>query len=140
MSTSTKLSFGIVIGLMFAGILALFTILTGDTQRTIGSIQDGQAYNSTTTEAWTPTANAVKLIKTGSGTLGSVIITNSTAGVIDLYDATTTVNGAIYGTTTLAKIGASLAAGTYTFDVVYHQGLLIDVKGSNISSSTITYR
>lgn len=110
----------------------------------LGSIGDGQAYNSTTTDStWnTPAAitGGTKILKLGSGTLGSVVITNSTAGAFTLYDASTTINGGVYGTTTLAKIYASVAAGTYTFDIAYSRGLIVEFQSPNVASSTITWR
>lgn len=109
-----------------------------------GSIIEGQAYNSTTTDStWNAAAlisGGSKVLKVGPGTFGSVIITNSTAGSFNVYDATTTVNGGIYGTTTLARIPASLAAGTYTFDSSFGRGLLIEFQSSNVASGTITSR
>lgn len=125
-------------------LLAIVALLGGSYGVTqLGSIQDGQAYNATTTLSGfipgVPTGG-MKLIKTGGGTLGSVVITKSAAGSLELYDATTTVNGAVYGTTTLASFDATALAGTYTFDVAFSTGLLVVVPAGNLSTTTITYR
>jgi hypothetical protein len=136
---------------LIIGILAVMFLLFGGVylsnrqNSTIYSgVTDGQAYNSTTTSnTWDAKAlvtGGFKLLKTGSGTLGSVVITNSTAGSFNLYDATTTVNGGAYGTTTLARIAASVAAGTYMFDSVFNTGLIVEFQSSNVASSTITWR
>ena len=108
--------------------------------KSLGGVAQGQSYMSTTTHDFgTVSAGSSKLLKNGDGEFGSVIITNSTAGSFNLYDATSTNHGD-HATTTLAKVGASLAAGTYIFDVVFSRGLLVEFQSSNIASSTITWR
>lgn len=98
-------------------------------------------YNATTTRAAnTGTAMAnLQVIQAGPGTLGSIVITGAGTGTINLYDGTSTVTNTQWATTTLAVIPASMAAGTYTFDVTFQKGLLIEISGS-IATSTITYR
>lgn len=106
----------------------------------IGSVM-GVPYKATTTHDFGSVAvGGSKVLKTGSGLLGSLVITNSTAGSLNFYDATTTVNGGVYGTTTLAKIGASLAAGSYIFDVAFSKGLIVEFQSTNVASGTITYQ
>lgn len=101
----------------------------------------GTPYKATTTDNFgSVSVGGFKRLKTGSGVLGSLIITNSTAGSLNFYDATTTVNGGVYGTTTLAKIAPSLAAGTYIFDVAFTKGLLVEFQSTNVASGTITYQ
>lgn len=133
------------IGTMIVIVLLLGVYLFGVVNRespTIGSIQDGQAYNSTTTDQGWVDSTRFRLIKTGDGTLGSVVITLSSATAFNLYDATTTVNGGIYGTTTLAKFGASATSGTYTFDVDFTKGLIVEFPTGQVTpaSTTITWR
>lgn len=131
-------------GVLLALIVFFGFKLQSNAPSTLGSIGDGQAYNATSTSDWgIATVGAFKLLKSGSGVLGSVVITNATAGSFNIYDATTTVNGgqgAFYSTTTLSKIGASVAAGTYTYDVSFNKGLIIEFQSTNIASSTITWR
>lgn len=103
------------------------------------SVSLGSEYVSTTTSATFAVAPAFKTLVEGRGTLGSMVVTTTGTGVINVYDATTTTNGAIYGTTTLVKLTTS-AAGTYEFDLVFNTGLLIETVGSNTGSTTITYR
>lgn len=136
---------------IIASVFVLFLIFLGSylgkevnaPDVSLGSIIDGQAYNSTTTSSsWNTPALSVggtKLLKTGSGTFGSVIITNETAGSFNVYDATSTNHGD-HATTTLAQIYASVAENTYTFDSVFTRGLLIEFQSSNVASSTITWR
>jgi hypothetical protein len=83
-------------------------------------------------------------IKTGYGSLGSVVITGAAAGVLNFYDATTTnatKRDATQATSTLlvASLPASLAAGTYTFDVTFSRGLIVDIIGT-APTSTVTFR
>jgi len=66
-----------------------------------------ESYNATNTAAFPTNVGGYQLLKTGYGVLGSVVVTTNTIGQIEVYDATTTRNGATYGTTTLAKFGPS---------------------------------
>jgi len=106
----------------------------------LSGVTSGQSYMATTTHDFgTVSVGSRKLLKGGAGEFGSVIITNSTAGSFNLYDATSTNHGD-HATTTLAKIGASLAAGTYVFDVSFSRGLLVEFQSTNVASGTITWR
>lgn len=121
-------------------LLVVFGVGYSNKNVNLGSVTAGNEYNSTTTSPTFAVAPAFKLLKTGSGTLGSLIVTlSASGGVINIYDATTTTNGAIYGTTTLAKVSTA-TAGTYVFDTVFNRGLLVETVGSNIGSTTITWR
>lgn len=106
-----------------------------------GSIETGQEYNATTTRTIAGTALTSRALKTVSGSLGSVIITGAGAGVINLYDSTTTPATAETYTTVplLASIPASAAAGTYVFDSAFSNGLYVELTGT-AATSTITWR
>lgn len=130
------LGFAILIGGLF-GYNAI-----RETPKTLGSIQDGQAYSSITT-ATGLTANK-DLIKLGSGTLGSVVITGAAAGTFELYDATTTNASlrTITATSSLTKLASfptNAAVGTYTFDIAFSQGLIVAFTSTQ-GTTTITYR
>lgn len=120
--------------------LSIFALVL-QTQKgaSFGSVSVGNEYVSTTTSATFAVAPAFKTLVQGPGTLGSIVVTTTGTGVINVYDATTTTNGAIYGTTTLVKLTTS-AAGTYTFDMIFNTGLLVETVGTNTGSTTITYR
>lgn len=114
-----------------------------------GSVNQGNEYYATTTDAtWSGTTFAsAKVINTGVGALGSVIIEKATAaGTINIYDATTTnvnlrTNNLATTTITLASFLSTALGGTYTFDATYLNGLIIEVGTSaGVASSTITYR
>lgn len=123
-------------------LIAIITALGGGyTAMNLGSTQDGQAYTSVTTA----TGLSYKdLLKLGGGTLGSVVITGAGAGTFELYDATTTNSTlrTITATSSLKKImsfPASAAAGTYTCDCAFSQGLIAAFVGVQ-GTTTITFR
>ncbi len=108
----------------------------------LGSVSIGGEYQGTTTSIGR--FPAVAVLKTEQGTLGSVIITGANTGTINIYDATTTSilqRNQSQGTSTilLATFPASATAGTYTFDRVFFNGLLIETIGL-MPTTTITSR
>lgn len=121
-----------------AAIAALFLgyILGTAPQTSFGSVETGQEYNATTTSAGGTyaTVSGDKLLKTGSGALGSVVITGANTGVLNFYNGTTTSGYLI------ASIPASAAAGTYTFDATFTTGLFVDLVSGSMPTTTITYR
>lgn len=122
------------------GLCVFFGFRNVGDNSTFGSIDNYDAYNATTTSFnWSGFAQGVQL-KTSSGVLGSIVLGNATAvGTITLYDATTTVNGAVYGTTTLAVINTGATPNTYTYDVAFSRGLLA-VSSATLATSTITWK
>ena len=134
--------FGGVLGTLVIILAFLIGVSGGiDGNKSLGSVdQESGGYLSTTTLDFSvPVVGGYRLLKNGSGILGSVVITNSTAGSFNLYDATST-NHNDYATTTLAKISASVAAGTYTFDSVFSRGLVIEFQATNVASGTVTWK
>lgn len=126
--------------LIVGGSLGLF--LRGDTIIQTGSVLRTGEYQATTTGDLI-TFPASYLFSDTSATLGSVVITGANTGRMTFYNATTTNTTlrANKATTTLiiADIPASTAAGTYTFDIIAPDGLLIETTGS-LPTSTITWR
>lgn len=127
-------------------LIALFAILSIWLSPSVvsGSVSVSSEYYSTTTTA---TGNpTIRLIKSGPGTLGSVVITGAQVGTIDIYNATTTdvnqrTNQAPTSTILLAQFPASAPAGTYTFDVVATNGIMLVTSAApTVPTSTITYR
>lgn len=112
---------------------------------TFGSVTRASEYQATTTKkAVTGAAGVTSLtvLSTGPCTLGSVIITGANTGIVNFYDATSTVTNTEWATTTIATIPASAAAGTYTFDAQCYKGLMYELVGTAATAptSTITYR
>lgn len=132
--------------LLIAVTLAMLVLQTP--QNAYGSIRVGDELFATSTAAnavYGATITGDTLIKTGTGALGSVIITGANTGIINFYNATTSNVSARTGNTAtstilLASFPASAAAGTYTFDVVYTTGLLVELESGLMATSTITYR
>lgn len=119
-------------------LLAIVAILGGVNYAVspkLGSISDGGAYNSTTT----PTIGAnVRMIKTGQGILGSVVIGVTSATTFELRNATSTTDIA---STTIVSIAASPAIGsTMTVDASFDRGLGIVFPDSFTGRYTITYK
>lgn len=89
-------------------------------------------------------ANTV-LIKSGGQTmLGSVIVTGSNSGIIDLYDATTSdvnlrTSNLATSSIRIANFPTNTATGTYVFDTVVKRGLLY-VGSGTVATSTITWK
>lgn len=106
-----------------------------------GSTFVGSEYQATTTAA--SIAVPIRYVKTGWGSLGSVVVTGANTGKLYLYNATTsnvTLRGGKATTSILlAEMPASVAAGTYTFDVEFTDGLMVVTEGS-APTSTITWR
>lgn len=112
----------------------------------LGQVAIDESYNSTTTQStWNNTTGCWRLIKPGFGTLHTINLSLSTSNAkITLYDATTTVNGNIYGTTTLAEIPLGASAGSYIYKTAFARGLVADFSNGgtcpSIASTTITYK
>lgn len=132
----------LVITLIVIAIVGVIFALSGQEgpKKLGGGSVFGGAYTATTSQQNWVDATQFHLLKSGPGVLGSVVITLSSATTFNLYDATTTVNGGIYGTTTLAKFGASVGAGTYVFDAAFARGLIIEYPAGQVTpaSTTIT--
>ena len=115
------------------------------------SIQDGEAYNYTRVTNLNASTSP-QIIKAGNGTLGSIVVSSTTVGTLNVYDGTKmdvkTLLGASTGqtyatttaTSTMALMGASIAAGTYTFDVAFTNNLVIMPSVDFYGSYTITWR
>jgi hypothetical protein len=133
---------------LIGSLVALLLVFTANfgqylnNQMTFGSVAVGGEYQSTTTKPYNGSSlTNLTVLKSESGTMGSVIITGAGAGVMTLYDATTT-NSSLRtkaATTTLVSIPASAAAGTYTFDIQFYQGLIVELSGT-VPTSTISWR
>lgn len=119
----------------------------------LGSTVGGNDYQATSTgfgaiygaQSFNLLAVGSQVIKGGYGSFGSVIITGANTGVFNIYNATTTdinkrVQTKASSTILLASFPASATAGTYIFDEVFTDGLLIDLISGQIPTTTITYR
>ena len=133
------------------GLIALIAALSGyiasikDTPTlALGSVTQGNEYFSTTTKNIVDgTVLTDRTLKTGPGSLAQITITGAAAGVVNLCDATTTViadrNNKATSSLTCWNIPASTAAGTYTFDAIFGDGLIIDTVAT-APTSTVMWR
>lgn len=71
------------------------------------------------------------LVATGRGVLHSIVVNTTSAGTIIVADSTTTTTPAI------ATLKASVAEGTYLYDVVFANGLFVTTGAA--SDITVTY-
>lgn len=142
MTNKTRIS---ILSIIFGGALLtalFFALFDQKPQNVLGSVDQGGEYKATTTDA---TFTLPKSIQIGSGTLGSVVITTAGVGKLTLYDATTTNVGLrapnkATSTQTLANFVITTTVGTYTFDASFYDGLIAEFTGTNVASTTITYR
>lgn len=131
----------IALSVVLMGMMIVLSFI-GQARRADASVPRFAEYTGTTTS--TGRFNAEQMIQSGAGTLGSVVITGAAAGVINIYDATTSnVNlrtGQPASSTILeASFPANAATGTYTFDTLLTNGLYVSVVGT-MPTTTITYR
>lgn len=133
--------FIIVLVAVVAGLLINQLVDNRDLAFNYGSTVEGNDYNATTTP-WDG-INTSHYIKKGQGSLNSVIITKAGDTEFYLLDATNTpelIDAYATSSDMLAHFPANLAAGTYTFDTVFNDGLYLYVVAGNTGTSTITFR
>ena len=136
-----------VVAVLVLGGIIVYLYSGLDKDPPLGGVTVGNEYTATTTPsgtgAWTD-----QQLQSGWGALGSVIITKAGDTEFVLYDATSTAVlttgfgtvGQSTSTQQLARITENLVAGTYVFDVMYTNGLLMDVIRGTTGTSTITHR
>lgn len=110
----------------------VISVLQRPSQPVLSSTLMGNDYMSTTTIRGG--MNYV-VLKAGPGSLARVTITGAglSSGPIELYDATTTKadqRAKTKATTTLVSFPATATVGTYDFDLVFNDGLLLSFTGS----------
>lgn len=135
MSKSYKIFLSVMFSLTL--VLSLYSLFTKNRNTFVGSVAQGSEYHSTSTSA-VFVNNSV--LVSGSGTLGSVVVTVTGTGSLTLYDGTTTLSHPDWATTTLAYFAGSPTVGTYTFDAVFQKGLLVQFGAGTVASTTITFR
>lgn len=75
--------------------------------------------------------NTTTLVKTGRGKLHTIVVGETAAGAITIYDALTATG------TPIGVLKSSIVEGTYTFDVQFNTGLCIVTAAA--SKITVTY-
>ena len=127
--------------LTVALIMAAFFALSLSAQIAKGSVSDTNEYNATTTHALSVTE---RTLRTGRGSLAQVTITGDNTGLITIYNATTSdvtrrTGQKATSTIIIADFPTATPEGTYTFDALYTDGLLVVTSGAP-ATSTITWR
>jgi hypothetical protein len=119
--------FGAVIILVMVGLFYYFN--TG----TVGSVKAGNEYRyASSTGALTKTLRA-----DNPATLGSITIVKATAQAFVVWNATSTTD---ISSTTVVTLPASIATGTYTFDIIVPRGLVIVPAASFAGEYITSYR
>lgn len=121
----------IIVGILFSVILHFNK--NADASVVVGN--DYKSYEVTSSVASTSPV----IVKTGQGSLGSVIVASSTSGaVFRIYDHTFSTSTAT--STRIVSFPVSPAGGTYTFDRELSRGLVLEVPVGFNGSYVVTYR
>jgi hypothetical protein len=105
-----------------------------------GSVAQNIQYDYTQLSGSIATTSSV--INTGKTTFGSIIVTEDSAVVVEVWDATSTVAIGNPFAVKVADLQASLTEGVYTFDVGLKYGLVLKTTDWTAFAGdwTITYR
>jgi hypothetical protein len=122
------------------GALVCFIFITGVlvskvNNPSVGSVVDAGTYHWTSVNSTDASSTNPKLVRTGYGTLGSIVIASTSAMIVRVYDGTATTTG-----TLLATFPSNSVVGTYTFDVAVKTGIVLDVPASFNGSWVVTTR
>jgi hypothetical protein len=127
-----------VTGLVVVLALAGYHFLSGENNRTLGSVGNEGIYNYQIATSTYASASTAKLIKTGQGVIGSVIVASSSASTFTLQNNASTTS------TSTAKmifhLPVNATPGTYTIDAAFTEGLTADVPDTFNGAYTITWR
>jgi len=138
-----KTLLSIIGGLVGGAIMvSIFFICQPVEQADIGSVARAGEYHYT---QLTGAVATTSLIKTGVGTLGSVVITEDQAGAVIMFDSATTSSTGLASSTYATRIAdfeTAQAEGVYTFDVSFKKGLVFQsADGAAFAGDwTITWR
>lgn len=124
---------------IIAVLSAIIVLLGGYTATNLGSVTQNSQYDYL--QLTGPIATTT-LVNAGKTTLGSVIVTETQAGALTIWDATSTsaVNNGV--SVRVADLKSAIQEGTYTFDTGLKYGLvLVSDDGFSFAGDwTVTYR
>lgn len=107
-------------------------------QVALGSVESGSEYNANNITSTDVGSSSVKTI---AGTLGSIVVSSSSVSVVNIYQvSSSTAPTATSSNTLLFSFPAGVDEGTYTYDVGFGGGLLIDVLPGFNGNYVMTYR
>jgi hypothetical protein len=143
--TSMKYSFAGIISAMI--ITALFFSSYQEARVAQGATIQGNDYQATSTGAASTYGafTGSRLIKTGYGSFGNVVVTGANTGIVNFYDATTTditlrTGNKSTSSILITTLPASMAANDYIFDVALSNGLYLELVSGIMPTTTVTYR
>ena len=102
-----------------------------------GSIETGQEYTATTTDSGEAGRHLVARSSGAACALGSVTVASSSGTTFEVWNATSTTDIA---STSLLRLKASVAEGTYTLGAACPRGLIIAAPTGFNGSYVTTYR
>lgn len=127
----------ILLGIVAVAVVILISLAVVD-RGVFGSTIDGQEYYSQYIGTTQSTSTSVS-IKSGLGTLGSVVVASTTPFAFTLYDASSTQS-----TTTATKLMKFAASGqsngTYQYDVSVKYGIKADLPANWDGLFVVTYK
>lgn len=109
-------------------------VSVGEESPVLGSVDGAYTYKNIVPSVASTTA-AVP-VRGGAGVLGSVVVAKTSATALAIYDGAATTTGA----TLITTLPASIAAGTYTFDVAVNKGVVLAGSVGFDGDYVITYR
>ena len=134
-------SYKIIAGLAVVAILSLAINAFRDVENTadnpLGSVQQSSEYQASSTTENMAVASPVVLKSDDASVLGSIVVASSSAGIITVYNATSTTDTA---STTFVSLSSNLTPNTYTFDAIIPRGLIIELGTGFDGEYVITYR
>lgn len=124
-----------IAGIALIAVLVVFAMYLHQAQ---GSTIAGQEYLST--YLTTTDANSTSTLKLSPGSIGSVVVSeDGTAGKIDFYDMASTT-AATSSEDLIFSFDGAAAEGTYQYDIILKDGLMIDTATGFDGEVTVTYR
>lgn len=131
----------IVVSLVVAVFAGLYLVSSNkDKAVTLGGFGESGAISTSTKSANGVVVSSYTMLKTTPGILQSVVVAGATAGqVINLYNATSTLTNVQTGTSTVVTIPSTALGGTYTYNISFSRGLLMEIVGAT-GTSTITWK
>ena len=103
-----------------------------DTEVNSGRLAVGQGESYKNIIQTTSDSSTLSQVKTGAGYLHAIIVNSAAAGAITVYDGTSTSG------TKIATLKASVAEGTYMYNVKFSTGLRVEMASN--PNITVSYR
>ncbi len=126
------------LGLLLGGAILITLLVFGvysENKESFGGVNIANEYKYWSSDGM---ATGTKIIiQSGSSALGSVTINEASAHAITLWDSASTTEAS---PTVIATPKASIAEGTYTYDVSVYEGLMVQTAAGFAGDLTISYR